>query len=619
MDVFVAELVLKNVYKVYSDGTVAVNNFNLDIADGEFLVLVGPSGCGKSTTLRMIAGLEDITAGSFYIDGKKANALEPKDRNMAMVFQNYALYPHMNVYENMAFGLRINKVPKHIIDERVKKAASILGLESQLTKKPKDMSGGQRQRVALGRAIVRQPSVFLLDEPLSNLDAKLRASMRSEIRRLHDSLNTTFIYVTHDQIEAMTMGTKIVVMNRGFIQQVDTPMNLYDYPENLFVAGFIGSPQMNFFNAECYVEGDKVRFAFAGFNLEYPVSNFPKINSFELLKNPEVKIGIRPEHFSIVDKEEKNTIKVRVGLIELLGNEMVCDGYLENNNEHVVAKVLRNNNVRQNDYIYLKIEEDMIHIFSKQDEYTLNPRMPKHSFIKFSNDMFGGKINLPQEYLDIKDAFVLVPVKAITQGEQYTLKILNQEKIGNKYLLTLETKNKNQLFTISDEEVVGDKYSFDLKVESLSFTNSEGDILFHPIPEKNVIKGKLYPNRRRVKLDKKVATKKVFDYSFGGALLRPNDEIVTKIYALLGKKFALHSIEYSFTPEQVVIADEGIACRVVNNIKFSDELIFSVLDVDEELIFIKTNEELEIDSNVFIDINPDELGVRDINFDVVII
>ena len=614
-----AELVLKNVYKVYSDGTVAVNNFNLDIADGEFLVLVGPSGCGKSTTLRMIAGLEDITAGSFYIDGKKANALEPKDRNMAMVFQNYALYPHMNVYENMAFGLRINKVPKDIIDERVKKAASILGLESQLTKKPKDMSGGQRQRVALGRAIVRQPSVFLLDEPLSNLDAKLRASMRSEIRRLHDSLNTTFIYVTHDQIEAMTMGTKIVVMNKGFIQQVDTPMNLYDYPENLFVAGFIGSPQMNFFNATCKVEGDKVKFSFGGFDLEYPLSSFPKINSFELLKNPEVKIGIRPEHFSIVEKEEKNTIKVRVGLIELLGNEMVCDGYLENNNEHIVAKVLRNNNVRQNDFINLKIEDNMIHIFSKEDEDTLNPRLPKHSFLKFDKDMFGGRIDLPEEYLNIKDASVLVPVKAITKGEKFTLKILKQEKINNKYLLTLETKNKGQLFVESEEEVKGDKYSFDIKAELFSFTNSEGDVIINPIPERNILKGKLSPNRRRVKLDKKVVTKKVFDYAIGDTLLRPNDEIVTKIYALLGKKFALHSIEYSFAPEKATIAKEGIKGNVINNIKFSDDLMFSVLDIDGEQVYIKTQEELEINKSVFIKINPDELGVRDINFDVVII
>ena len=241
-----AQLSLKHVYKIYDNGTKAVNDFNLDIGDNEFVVFVGPSGCGKSTTLRMIAGLEDITAGDFYIDGILANQLEPKDRDIAMVFQNYALYPHMTVYENMAFGLRIRHVPKEEINKRVNEAARILAISDQLDKKPKAMSGGQRQRVALGRAIVRKPKVFLLDEPLSNLDAKLRSSMRSEITRLHRVLGTTFIYVTHDQVEAMSMGTRIVVLRSGVIQQVDTPTNLYDYPANRFVAGFLGTPQMNF-------------------------------------------------------------------------------------------------------------------------------------------------------------------------------------------------------------------------------------------------------------------------------------------------------------------------------------------------------------------------------------
>ena len=245
-----ASLKLSHMYIVYENGHKAVNDFNIDIQDKEFIVFVGPSGCGKSTTLRMIAGLEDITAGDFYIDGILANQLEPKDRDIAMVFQNYALYPHMTVYENMAFGLRIRHVPKEEIDKRVNEAARILDILDQLDKKPKAMSGGQRQRVALGRAIVRKPKVFLLDEPLSNLDAKLRSSMRSEITRLHKVLGTTFIYVTHDQVEAMTMGTKIVVMRDGVIQQVDSPMNLYDFPANEFVAGFIGTPQMNFIPAK---------------------------------------------------------------------------------------------------------------------------------------------------------------------------------------------------------------------------------------------------------------------------------------------------------------------------------------------------------------------------------
>ena len=243
-----ASLKLNHIYKVYDNGVKAVNDFNIDIQDNEFIVFVGPSGCGKSTTLRMIAGLEDITAGELFIGDTLVNNLEPKDRDIAFVFQNYALYPHMTVYENMAYGLKNRKLPKDEINRKVIEAAEILGLTEYLDRRPKEMSGGQRQRVALGRALVRDPKVFLLDEPLSNLDAKLRTQMRAEITKLHKKIKTTFIYVTHDQIEAMTMGTRIVVMKDGFIQQIDTPMNLYNKPVNKFVAGFIGTPQMNFFD-----------------------------------------------------------------------------------------------------------------------------------------------------------------------------------------------------------------------------------------------------------------------------------------------------------------------------------------------------------------------------------
>ena len=244
-----ANVSLKGIYKIYDGGVTAVSDFNLEIEDKEFIILVGPSGCGKSTTLRMIAGLEDISKGELYIGGVLSNDVAPKDRDIAMVFQNYALYPHMTVYDNMAFGLKLRKTPKDEMRRRVEEAARILDIAHLLDRKPKALSGGQRQRVALGRAIVRDPKVFLLDEPLSNLDAKLRAQMRTEISKLHQRLGTTFIYVTHDQTEAMTMGTRIVVMKDGLIQQVDTPQNLYDKPCNEFVAGFIGSPQMNFINA----------------------------------------------------------------------------------------------------------------------------------------------------------------------------------------------------------------------------------------------------------------------------------------------------------------------------------------------------------------------------------
>ena len=353
-----AQLSLKHVYKIYDNGTKAVNDFNLDIGDNEFVVFVGPSGCGKSTTLRMIAGLEDITAGDFYIDGILANQLEPKDRDIAMVFQNYALYPHMSVYENMAFGLRIRHVPKDEINKRVNEAARILDITNQLDKKPKAMSGGQRQRVALGRAIVRKPKVFLLDEPLSNLDAKLRSSMRSEITRLHKVLGTTFIYVTHDQVEAMTMGTKIVVMKDGVIQQVDSPMNLYDYPSNVFVAGFIGTPQMNFIPAKLsYIDDyDSGSFSlsisvlsetgrvylYTADNVSYPEdkSKFDNLVSYLLLEDtPDIFDG---DNFALetFNKTEEviSTDKVCKYVISsnISGTSSYLDGfYFENNNYYV--------------------------------------------------------------------------------------------------------------------------------------------------------------------------------------------------------------------------------------------------------------------------------------------
>ena len=322
-------LLLKGINKVYPSGVQAVFNFCLDIRDKEFIVLVGPSGCGKSTTLRMIAGLEEISSGELYIDGKLVNDVVPKDRDIAMVFQNYALYPHMSVYDNMAFGLKLRKVPKEIIDQKVKAAAEILGITDYLSRKPKALSGGQRQRVALGRTIVREPKVFLLDEPLSNLDAKLRASMRTEISKLHVRLATTFIYVTHDQIEAMTMGTRIVVMKDGFVQQVDTPQNLYDYPVNLFVAGFIGTPQMNFFKGSRLIsEGDKVYVSFVGNNkILLPKSVVARIKNLNeyLNTDKDVTLGVRPEDIHqdqmFLSNSPDTLVKARIEVIEKLGAE----------------------------------------------------------------------------------------------------------------------------------------------------------------------------------------------------------------------------------------------------------------------------------------------------------
>ncbi|MBQ7864525.1 MAG: sn-glycerol-3-phosphate ABC transporter ATP-binding protein UgpC, partial [Lachnospiraceae bacterium] len=288
-----ASLSLKHINKTYPNGFVAVKDFNLEIADKEFIIFVGPSGCGKSTTLRMIAGLEEITEGELYIGDKLMNDVEPKDRDIAMVFQNYALYPHMSVYDNMAFGLKLRKTPKDEIDKLVHEAAKILDIEHLLDRKPKALSGGQRQRVAMGRAIVRNPKVFLMDEPLSNLDAKLRVQMRIEISKLHQKLQTTIIYVTHDQTEAMTLGTRIIVMKDGVIQQVDTPQNLYDRPDNLFVAGFMGSPQMNFINCQVEQAGSDVTLHFAERSIKLPEARAKKLIEGGYV-GKEVILGIRP-------------------------------------------------------------------------------------------------------------------------------------------------------------------------------------------------------------------------------------------------------------------------------------------------------------------------------------
>ncbi len=370
-----ASLELKNIYKKYPGGVIAVSDFNLSIADKEFIILVGPSGCGKSTTLRMIAGLEEISEGELYIGDKLVNDVVPKERDIAMVFQNYALYPHMTVFENMAFGLKLRKTPKDEIKRRVEEAARILDITHLLERKPKALSGGQRQRVALGRAIVREPKVFLLDEPLSNLDAKLRAQMRTEITKLHQRLGTTFIYVTHDQVEAMTMGTRIVVMKDGLIQQVDTPQNLYEKPVNLFVAGFMGSPQMNFVNAKV-VETAKGLGLELGKDGASVVVNLPdsKVNdNIKSCLNKEVIMGVRPEDLHddemFLSAATTGIVDADVEVTELMGHETYL--YLNMLGEPIVARVNSRSTARVGDNIKIAINVNKVHIFDKETEKTL--------------------------------------------------------------------------------------------------------------------------------------------------------------------------------------------------------------------------------------------------------
>ncbi len=401
---------LKNVYKIYENkeakGPImpAVSDFSMHIEDKEFIVFVGPSGCGKSTTLRMIAGLEGITKGEIYIDDTLVNDVAPKDRDIAMVFQNYALYPHMTVYENMAFGLKLRKVPdikrdkngnpvldkdgnqipvmrKHTkaeIDEKVQAAAKILAIEEYLQRKPKALSGGQRQRVALGRTIVRKPKVFLLDEPLSNLDAKLRATMRSEIIKLHERLGATFIYVTHDQVEAMTMGTRIVVMKDGFVQQIGAPQELYDHPVNTFVAGFIGTPQINFFSGRLTPDG-KLKFA-NDQEITLSAATMSKFDAEKIGKGLDVIMGIRPGDLKLVDNKDKpTTVEAKVEVVEALGNETIVYSNLDLEGAETLERTatsitlsakLKTNPTRHSK-IFLDIDEECIHLFDKETEISI--------------------------------------------------------------------------------------------------------------------------------------------------------------------------------------------------------------------------------------------------------
>ena len=367
-----ASLSLKGIGKRYPNGFEAVKDFNLEIEDQEFIIFVGPSGCGKSTTLRMIAGLEEITTGDLFIDGKRMNEVEPKDRDIAMVFQNYALYPHMTVFDNMAFGLKLRKVPKEVIEQKVLEAAKILDLEQLLDRRPKALSGGQRQRVAMGRAIVRNPKVFLMDEPLSNLDAKLRVQMRAEIASLHQRLGATIIYVTHDQTEAMTLGTRIVVLKDGVIQQVDTPKKLYNEPQNLFVAGFIGSPQMNFIDALCKVNGEEVRLEFGGFSMVLPPQKAKKLIDGGYADKT-VVMGIRPDDIDDsqiqIETYGDTVIEADVTGYELLGSEVLL--YYTVAGVNMTARVDARTTAKIGDHIRLALDPEKIHVFDKESELTI--------------------------------------------------------------------------------------------------------------------------------------------------------------------------------------------------------------------------------------------------------
>ena len=372
-----ATVSLKGIKKIYDNKVTAVHDFNLEIADKEFIVLVGPSGCGKSTTLRMVAGLEDISEGDLLINGKRMNDVEPKDRDIAMVFQNYALYPHMTVYENMAFALKLRKVPKDEIDKKVREAAEILDITQYLERKPKALSGGQRQRVAIGRAIVRNPQVFLMDEPLSNQDAKLRNQMRAEIIKLRQRIDTTFIYVTHDQTEAMTLGDRIVIMKDGFIQQIGTPQQVFDHPANIFVAGFIGMPQMNFFDGQLVADGDHYYVKIMDATMELSPEAQAALKA-KGVPSKAVTIGIRPEHISFAESAGAHCLTGSVDVSEMMGSEIHL--HVNAGGRDVVLRIPttelsaeHKGGIAYGTQVHFTFRGDLMHLFDPETEKNLLP------------------------------------------------------------------------------------------------------------------------------------------------------------------------------------------------------------------------------------------------------
>ena len=398
-----AGLKLKHIYKVYQGGVRAVNDFDLEFKDKSFVVLVGPSGCGKSTTLRMIAGLESITSGQLYIDNVLVNDVESKNRDIAMVFQSYALYPHMSVYQNMGFSLKIQHEKSDVIKEKVLKAAEILEISDLLDRKPKELSGGQRQRVALGRAIVREPNVFLLDEPLSNLDAKLRVQMRTEITKLHDKLQTTFVYVTHDQTEAMTMGDMIVVMNKGFIQQADAPVTLFEDPANLFVATFLGSPQMNILECQLIQEKERIGAVLCGVKdniVWFKEETAKQIINSKIALDKTYLFGVRPDHITLDEKGIKATVEA----VEQLGDETITYVKIEGFPKNVVIKSPLMSNVKVKDEVYINISNERVYLFDKESEHSLIG-MP--SYNKIPCMVSGKQIKVgTKNVIDLDDEYV---------------------------------------------------------------------------------------------------------------------------------------------------------------------------------------------------------------------
>ena len=621
-----ANLSLKHIYKVYPNGTKAVNDFNMEIEDKEFIVFVGPSGCGKSTMLRMIAGLEDISAGELSIGETVVNDVEPKDRDIAMVFQNYALYPHMTVYENIAFGLRVRKMSNEEIHERVVHAAEILGIKDYLDRKPKEMSGGQRQRVSLGRAIVRNPKVMLLDEPLSNLDAKLRTQMRAEILKLHKQLNTTFIYVTHDQVEAMTMGTRIVVMKSGFVQQIDTPKNLYRYPENKFVAGFIGTPQMNFFEGTLKRDGNKVAIAFKNTDasIYVPYEFLRKVRPKYLNGEASVCIGIRAEDVAIapnVVSASPYKIRMAVSHVEDLGDESLIygdinlngDGYSESPTR-IIVKTTLSQEYRSGEGREVDFNVKKLHFFDAETEETIVPRIPEVN--EASCEVRDGVLTWMRNSVKLPPAFgdldgkgtVLIPTNAITFDGNLDANVVGCEQVLGKHLISLEM-NGERMFAVSDTEMPlqAVKVGLDLKRITLTIDGRTHE----PLHEVVQFKGKVIKKKETEvrEVGGKSKRQKVINFylDVSGAQFVAPEHIARKVFSTLSPRavFATDFL-YEFTPYDIKIDGKGIEGEVTGMYDYGAEK-FAQIRIGEDSVNVHID--APVSGKVFLSPNFDRAGV----------
>lgn len=606
-----AGLKLNHLYKVYPNGLKAVNDFTMDIEDREFIVFVGPSGCGKSTTLRMIAGLEEITAGELYIDGTFVNQTEPKDRDIAMVFQNYALYPHMTVYDNIAFGLKIRKLSKPEIDAKVHEAAAILGLTDYLQKKPKEMSGGQRQRVALGRAIVRNSKVFLLDEPLSNLDAKLRTSMRSEIAKLHQKLQTTFIYVTHDQVEAMTMGTRIVVMKDGYIQQIDTPRNLYNYPVNKFVAGFIGTPQMNFYAAKLQTQENCVRLTLdkTTVDLAVPYETLLKTDKKYFYGKP-IVMGIRCENISVNAQEYPFRGKCRVSYVEELGAEsqVYADFNLDSaetvteSDTRVIIKAPAGTNFTRGEIIEVSFDLSHAHFFDAETELAVKTRIPEQ--MRFTAEikngalmMLGASIPLPSA-IPLGDGFydAVCPTDAFSFGGDIAAEYVSEEAVENITLVRVKAGNDTVFMKKTDRDGFDGKISLDLKRCSFE---CNGEQVVSALQTENLLEAKIVPVKKNKHARMQIVAAGVgFDCS---------DDMLQRILGACGKSVVKEQLELRFSPYTVHVAESGIPAMVENIVDYGD-VRFVVCRVGDRKITVRLEGELS-QKEIYLDLNLSEIAV----------